>query len=171
MIVRHSRRAWIGLGLVIAGIVWLGPLMADQLTFFGDRRQEADAAAARSLIGWPALLVAAGAGATAASGRSLHGVVAALPLVAMVLAWTAPATLYQLLAYGITAPIAVGSVLASVVPLAGSAPRPLVMAGLVGVVGLAILATPFLAGLAVLAFLAWTGLSRMGTGVPGLHRR
>jgi len=160
MLVRHSRRTWIGFGLVIAGIAWLGPLMMDQLTFFGDRDQESDAAAARSLMGWPTLLVATGAGATALSGRTLHGVVAALPLVAVVLAWTTPAALYQLLAYGITAPIAVGSVLASAVPLARPAPRPVVRAGLIAVAGIAILAAPVVAGMAVLALLSWSGLSR-----------
>jgi hypothetical protein len=32
---------------VLVGITWLAPLMFDQLTFFGDREQEADAEGAR----------------------------------------------------------------------------------------------------------------------------
>jgi hypothetical protein len=171
MPVRHSLSAWTGLVLVLVGIAWLGPLMLDQMTFFGDRGQEADAAAARSLMGWPALLVGAGAAATAMSGRILHGAIAATPLIAVALAWATPAALYQLLAYGIASPIAAGSVLASSVPLAVPAPRPLVIAALATLAGLAILATPVLAGLAVLALLAWAGLSRDGTGVVTRDRR
>jgi len=159
MATRHELLAWIGFGLVLGGIVWLGPLMFDQLTFFGDQAQEADAAAARALMPWPAALVAAGAGVIASGGRPLHGAVAALPLVAVALAWATPDALYQLLAYAITAPIAVGAALAVPMPLRGTAPRPLVAMVIVVAAAGAILATPFLAGMAVVAFLTWWGLS------------
>jgi hypothetical protein len=151
---------WAGAALVVSGLAWLGPLMFDQMTFFADREQEADAATARALMGWPALLVAGGAGAIALSGRPLKGAVAGLPLVAVILAWTTPAALYQLLAYGITAPISTGSVLATLRPLHGAAPRPLVLAVIAIAATLAILATPVLGGVAVLTLLTWWQLSR-----------
>ena len=161
---------WAGAALVVSGLAWLGPLMFDQMTFFGDREQEADAAAARAMMGWPALLLAAGAGAIALSGRPLNGAVAGLPLVAVVLAWTTPAALYQLLAYGVTAPISAGSILASLRPLDGATPRPLVLAGIAIAATLAVLATPLLAGLAVLAALTWWQLSSPA-GVRWARRR
>jgi hypothetical protein len=169
MAIRHDVMAWIGFGLILGGVVWLGPLMFDQMTFFGDQAQEADAAAARALMPWPALLVAAGAGLIAMSARPLHGVIAALPLIAVALAWATPEALYQLLAYGIAAPAAAGSALAAILPR-DAAPRPLAMAAVVIVAAGAILATPFLAGLAVLAFLAWWGLSSR-PDEPAGHRR
>jgi hypothetical protein len=163
MAIRHDVMAWIGFGLILGGVAWLGPLMFDQMTFFGDQAQEADAAAALALMPWPTLLVVAGAGVIALADRPLHGAIAALPLVAVALAWATPDALYQLLAYGITAPIAAGSGLAAVLPL-DAAPRPLAVVATVIVAAGAILVTPFLAVLAVLAFLAWWGLS-------GLTRR
>jgi len=159
MAIRHDVLAWMGFGLILAGVVWLGPMMLDQMTFFGDRTQEAAAAAARSLMPWPAVLVAVGAGMVAAGGRPLHGAVAALPLVAVALAWATPDSLYQLVAYGITAPIAAGTALAATLPLE-AAPRPLIVV-LIAIVALgALLTTPLLAGLAIVALLAWWELSR-----------
>lgn len=170
MTTRRDVLVWVGTALVLVGIAWLGPLMFDQLTFFGDQEQEAAAEAARSLMGWPALLLAAGAGAMAVSGRTLHAAVAALPLAAVALAWATPAALYQLLAYGITAPIAVGALLATIAPLGRAAPGPLVLGIIVIAATLAILATPVLAGLAVLAVLTWWQLSSP-VGVRWVHRR
>ena len=169
MAIRHDVMAWIGFGLILGGVVWLGPLMFDQMTFFGDQAQEADAAAARALMPWPALLMVAGAGLIAMSGRPLHGAIAALPLIAVALAWATPEALYQLLAYGIAAPAAAGSALAAILPR-DAAPRPLAMAAIVIIAAGGILATPFLAGLAALAFLAWWGLSSR-PDEPAGHRR
>ena len=158
---RRAVLAWIGFALVLAGVAWLGPLMADQMTFFGDREQVADAAAARALMPWPALLVAAGAAMLATWHRSLHAVGAALPLVAVALALVMPDTLLQLIAYFITAPIAVGSALAAALPLGAATRRPAIVAVIVVVAGVAILAAaaPVPGGLLVLASLAWWGLS------------
>lgn len=159
MPIRHDVLASMGFGLILAGVVWLGPLMLDQMTFFGDRTQEAEAAAARSLMPWPAVQVAIGAGIVATARRPLHGAVAALPLVAVALAWATPDALYQLVAYGITAPIAAGTALAATLPLE-TAPRPLIVV-LIAIVALAaLLATPMLGGLAIVTLLAWWELSR-----------
>ena len=143
-----------------AGIVWLGPLMVDQFVLFADRDQGADAAAARAAMPFPAMLVAIGAAVLVARGRPVQGAVAALPLVAVLLAWTTPEALYQLLAYGMAAPAAIGALLAAMIPLHGRATSPwtLVAIGIVGV--LAIAATPFLAGVVALAAVAWWALSR-----------
>jgi hypothetical protein len=170
MTARRDVLVWVGAALVLIGIAWLGPLMFDQLTFFGDQEQEADAEAARSLMWLPALLLAAGAGALAMSGRMLHAAIAALPLAAVALAWTTPDALYQLLAYGITAPIVIGALLATMVPLGHAAPGPLVLGVIVIATALAILATPVLGGLAVLTLLTWWQLSGPA-GVRWGHRR
>jgi hypothetical protein len=159
MAIRHDVLAWTGFGLVLGGVVWLGPLMLDQMTFFGDRNQEAAASAARSLMPWPTMLVAAGAVIVAIGGRPLHGAVAALPLVAVALAWAAPDALYQLVAFGITAPIAAGTALAATLPLE-AAPRPVIVVPIAIVALAALLATPLLAGLAIVTLLAWWELSR-----------
>ncbi len=160
MSVRGDAAAWVGAGLAVAGIAWLGPLMVDQMTFFGDRDQEADAAAARALMPLPAALLAAGAALITSRGQPLSGAMAALPLVSVALAWATPAALYQLLACGLSAPFAVGSVLATTVPLGGGAPRPVLLALAVAAAAAAIIATPVLAGLAVLTLVAWRLLSR-----------
>jgi len=159
MAIRHEVMAWVGLVLILGGVAWLGPLMFDQMTFFGDRAQEADAAAARSLMPWPAVLVAVGAGFVAAGGRPLHGAVAGMPLVGVGLAWATPDALYQLVAYGITAPIAAGTALAATLPLEG-APRPPVVALITLVAIGALLVAPLLAGVAIVTCIAWWELSR-----------
>jgi hypothetical protein len=160
MTARRDVLVWVGAALVLVGITWLAPLMFDQLTFFGDQEQEVDAEAARSLMGWPALLLAAGAGSIAMSGRMLHAAVAALT----------PDALYQLLAYGITAPIVIGALLAAITPLGHAAPRPLVLGVIVIAAALAILATPVLGGVAVLTLLTWWQLSSPAGVRWGLRR-
>jgi hypothetical protein len=153
-------------GIAAAGIVWLGPLMVDQFVLFADRDQAADAAAARAVMPYPAVLVALGAALLAARRRLVQGAVAALPLVAVLLAWTTPEALYQLLAYGVAAPAAIGALLAATIPLHGRAGSPwtLVAIGIVGVVAIA--GTPFLAGVIALAAVAWWAMSRHAQDRP-----
>jgi hypothetical protein len=43
--IRDDVMAWIGFGLILGGVVWLGPLMFDQMRFFGDRAQRGRIAA------------------------------------------------------------------------------------------------------------------------------
>lgn len=144
----------------LAGIAWLAPLMLDQLVFFADRDQTAAAEAARASMPWPAMLVAAGAIAIAARGQLLPGAVAALPLVAVLLAWTTPGAAYQLLAYGLAAPTAIGALLAAVTPLHGTPARPWVAVAIGALGAIAILASGFIGGVVALGALAWWGLSR-----------
>lgn len=159
MTVRHDLRAWAGLGLALVGVLWLAPLMMDQVTFFGDRDQEADAEAARSLMPTPALLLAAGATLLGVLRGPVLGAAVALPLGAVALAWLAPEALYQLLAYGFTAPIAVGAGLAACIPLNDAGRRPLVIVAIAVIATGFIVATPFLALLASLGLATWWRLS------------
>lgn len=101
----------------IGAVIWLAPLMAEQIIFFGDREQTRVAEASR----WTMLPVAGVlVGCAAVLGRQVgprHGVLAALPaLIAVPLAWIAPGPAYQVLAYGATAPWALGVLLVAAVP-------------------------------------------------------
>ena len=96
----------------IVAVVWLAPLMSDQLVFFGDREQARQAEASRqAMLPAAALLLVAAAGLLA-SDVTLHALLAALPaIVAVPLQLVAPDDAYGLLAYVITAPIALGALL------------------------------------------------------------
>ena len=156
---RRDWLAWTGLGLALAGIVWLAPLMLDQLVFFGDREQLSEAESARALMAVPAVLIA---GCAVLLGRRvgpLVGGAVALPLVAVALAWIIPEALYQLLVYGITAPIAFGAVLAGCLPLDDAARRPLGVAAIAVIVIGSIAATPFIALLGGVTLATWWSLS------------
>lgn len=157
----------------IAGLAWLAPLMFDQLVFFGDQEQTAQAAAARTLmLPAAALLVVASAGIRL-RGLSVHALLAILPaLVAVPLALVAPGPAYQLLAYAVTAPLSLGALLSAAVPPPRKAPTPWLIIGAVFVTVVALLAESFLAPLVLVAFVVWW---RLPTGtaetVAELHRR
>ena len=149
----------VGAVVGVAGVAWLAPLMFEQLTFFGDREQEAAAAAARAIMPGPAALVVAGA-VLVGLRRPIQGLVAIMPLVAIWLALAMPDALYQLLAYGAVAPLAIGSFLAAAVPLPEMLPRPAII-GVALLIGAGVLvATPFLAVAAALLVGTWWALSR-----------
>ena len=174
MTVRHDAVTWVGVGLALVGIVWLAPLMVDQLTFFGDRDQIADAEAASAIMPLPGLLIAAGATLLAARVAILIGGLVALPILAVVLAWMAPDALYQLLAYALTGPISVGALLAACLSLDRAATPPLAIAAIAVMVGGAIVATPFLGLIAGVTLATWWGLSnasRHGPPVSALDSR
>src|SRR5688500_18662345 len=101
----------------IVGVVWLAPLMSDQLVFFGDREQTRQAAASRqAMLPAAALLLVAAAGLLSQRLR-LHAPLAALPaIVAVPLQSVAPDDAYGLLAYVMTAPIALGALLSAAAP-------------------------------------------------------
>lgn len=101
----------------IGAVIWLAPLMTDQIVFFADREQTLVAEASRwTMLPVSGVLVAC----AAVLGRQVglwHGVLAALPaLIAVPLAWIAPGPAYQVLAYGATAPWALGALLIAAVP-------------------------------------------------------
>jgi hypothetical protein len=88
--------------------------------------------------------------------RPWHGLLVALPvLVAVPLALLAPGAAYQLLAYGITAPMSLGALLSAVLPLPRVLPMAIQLAGLGIIVLMGIVATPFIATIALAAVLVW----------------
>jgi hypothetical protein len=143
---------------VLGGValIWMAPLMVDQFVLFGDREQSRQAADSRQAMAPAAAMLLAGALAVLARGHPWHALFAALPaLVAVPLAWLVPEALYQLLAYAISAPAAMGALLASAFPLPHRLPARVVAASLVVLVLVAVVATPFIALLAGVAGLAW----------------
>ncbi|HSK92991.1 MAG TPA: hypothetical protein VLA76_02905 [Candidatus Angelobacter sp.] len=148
----------------IGGVAWLAPLMLDQFVLFGDQEQTSVAQASRNLMVWPTLLIVAGAAALAAAGRGRSAAIAVSPLIAVGFAIAMPQMVWQLLAYGVTAPISIGGMLAAVVPMRGRLATPSVLIGLLLVGFAAALATAFLAALAVIGVVAWWLVSRAGIG-------
>lgn len=161
MTVRRDLPTWIGALLAGAGLVWLGPLMADQFVLFADQGQAAAAAAARRVMLWPSLLVAGGAVAVAVRGRPIHGAIAALPVVAVVAALVMHDTALSFLGYAFSAPVAVGSVLAAAVPLARHRIRPIALLAGAAVLALLVVIANVVVLLACIAALAWITLSEL----------
>jgi hypothetical protein len=156
----------------IAGLVWLGPLMFDQLVFFADREQTRQAAASRTfMLPAAALLVVASAG-IGVRGLPLHALLASLPaLVAVPLALLAPGPAYQLLAYVITAPVSLGALQSAAVSLRAVPTRWLII-GVAIATALALIAESFLALMVPVATVVWWRL-QAGTAetVTAPHRR
>jgi hypothetical protein len=152
--------------LGVIGVVWLAPLMLDQFVLFADQEQTAIASQSRRLMIWPTLFVVGAALVIAVAGRGWPATIAALPLVAVGLAHVSPQMLWQLLAYGVTAPLSIGAMLAAVAPIRGrlSAPPMLFVLLLAGLA--AALTTAFLAALVVIGLVAWWLLSRTVSGPP-----
>lgn len=145
----------------IAAIVYLGPLMLDQLVLFSDQEQTRDAAVARDAMALPAGALLIASVAVLLRTTWLHGVLAALPaIVAVPLAWLAPDALFQLLAYGLTAPIAVGALLSAGAPLPRRLPQLVQLGAGAGLLALAVLGTPFVAVMTLVAGLLWWRLPR-----------
>ena len=145
------------------GLVWLAPLMLDQLVFFGDQEQTRQAEASREAMLPAAGLVAAAAAGLVIRGRRWHALLVAVPvLVAVPLALAMPDAAYQLLAYGILAPAGLGALLSAAFPLPRSVPIAiqLVGLGLIAIVG--VVGTPFTAIVAVIALAVWWRLPRAG---------
>ena len=146
----------VAFALGIVGLVWLAPLMLDQLVFFSDQEQTRQAAAARrAMLPAALLLVAATAGLVVRQLR-WHAVLVALPaLVAVPLAFAAPGAAYQLLAYAITAPMSLGALLSAVFPVPRAVPALIQLAGLGMLAVMGVVATPFIAVVALVAILVW----------------
>ena len=126
------------------GVIWLAPLMVDQLVLFGDQEQTRIAAASRGVMLLPTALVIIGAIGTGSRVTGMHGVLAALPaMVAVPLALLLPERLLQLLAYAVTAPISLGALLSAAAPPPKNVRLPVVLVGVVLLVALTVLASPF----------------------------
>jgi hypothetical protein len=142
--------------LGVAVLIWLAPLMFDQLVFFADQEQTRRAAVSRQAMLPAAALLIAAAAALAVRQRPWHALVVALPaLVAVPLALLAPGAAYQLLAYGITAPMSLGALLSAVLPLPRVLPMALQLAALGIVALMGIVATPFIAIMTLVAIVVW----------------
>jgi hypothetical protein len=155
----------------IVGVVWLAPLMSDQLVFFGDREQTRQADASRqAMLPAAALLLVAAAGLLS-QRLHLHALLAALPaIVAVPLQSVAPDDAYGLLAYVMTAPIALGALLSAAAPPPRSVPVPIWFVAAVLVVGLTVLASPFTL-LVLVGVIVWWRLPEEGLAVAPAHRR
>jgi len=142
--------------LGFAGVIWLAPLMVDQLVFFGDQEQNRQAAVARELMVPAAAMILAGSAILAVRRRPWHALFAALPaLVAVPLALLAPGAAYQLLAYGISAPFSFGALLSAAIPLPRALPMPILTIGALILLAFAVLTSPFLGLLVLLAAVIW----------------
>jgi hypothetical protein len=149
--------------------------MFDQLVFFSDQEQTLRAQASRgAMMPAAAILIVAAVG-LAVRQRLWHALLVALPaLVAVPLAFLAPGSAYQLLAYGLTAPMSVGALLSGVLPLPRVIPIAIQVVGLGMLALMGIVATPFIAILALAAFLVWWRLPvprRFATRHPRSHVR
>ena len=155
----------------IAAVLWLGPLMANQLVFFGDQDQTRQAAASRqAMLPVAALLIVAAAGLLARR-RPLHAFLAAVPaLVAVPLSLAAPDEVYGLVGYVIAGPISLGALLSAASPPPRSVPVPILLVAAALVIGLTVLGSPL--GLIVLVgVIVWWRLPIEGPAVARVHRR
>jgi hypothetical protein len=142
--------------LGVAGVLWLGPLMFDQLVFFADQDQTLRARASRqAMIPATAVLLVAAAG-VAVRQHPWHALVVALPaIVAVPLAVLVPSAAYQLLAYGITAPMSLGALLWTALPVPRGLPLAVQLVGLCLLALMGIVASPVVAIIALVAVLVW----------------
>ena len=155
---RQQLDAPIAVGSILGavGLIWLAPLMFDQLVFFGDQDQTRQAAASREAMFPAAALLFVAAGVLTVRQHPWHALVVALPaLVAVPLALLAPGAAYQLLAYGITAPMSLGALLSATVPLPRGLPMAIQLAGLGMLAVMGIVSSPFIAIMALVAIIIW----------------
>lgn len=145
---------------VVVAVFWLGPLMLDQLVLFGDRQQTESAAAARTLMPIPAMILAAGSLGIGMRGLIPHAFVAAIPLAAVALALAAPDTAFSIAAYGFSAPPAIGAALAAVLPIRGRAAGLALLLAIGAGVAMLLLIESIMGLLVTLAVIAWLSLSR-----------
>ncbi|MGH2385503.1 MAG: hypothetical protein ACRDGB_10720 [Candidatus Limnocylindria bacterium] len=142
--------------LGFAGVSWLAPLMFDQVVFFGDQEQNRQAAAAREAMLPAAALLLVASGILVVRWRPWHALFTALPaLVAVPLALLVPGAAYQLLAYGISAPFALGALVSAAVPLPRQLPTPILTIGVLILLAFAVVTTPFIGLLVIIAAVAW----------------
>jgi hypothetical protein len=103
----------------LAGLMWLGVLLLDQLVFFADAEQTRDAATARTLMLPAAGVAIAGAAVIGMRMTWVHAAAMAIPaLVCVALTWPFPGAAYGLAAFPLTAPFAIAAATAVLVPAA-----------------------------------------------------
>jgi hypothetical protein len=151
---------WAGALAAPIGIAWLAPLMLDQLVLFGDRQQLERAAAARTLMPAPAVVLIVGATMIGVGRPPVHAAAVALPLVAVMLALIRPDAALSSVAYGNTAPVAVGALLATTLPARGRVGTPAILLAIIGLAATIFVMGSLLAVLGTGTVLAWWALSR-----------
>ena len=93
-------------------------------------------------------------------------------LVAVPLALLAPGTAFQLVAYGVTAPMSLGALLSAAVPIPRQVPTPWLLVGAAAMLALAVLAASFVALLVLVAVVVWWRLpARTAGSVARPNRR
>jgi hypothetical protein len=153
----------------IVAVVWLAPLMSDQLVLFGDQEQTRQAAASRQAMLPAAALLLLAAGLLTQRLR-LHALLTALPaLVAVPVALLAPENLYQLLAYAVLGPISLGALLSAAIPPPRSVRVPVIVLVAVLLLALTILASP-LTIMVLVALIVWWRLPQEDLAIPGVSR-
>lgn len=151
----------------IVAVVWLAPLMSDQLVLFGDDDQTRQAAASREAMLPAAALLLLAAGLLT-QRLPLHALLAALPaLVAVPLALLTPDGLYQLLAYAAVGPIALGALLSAAIPPPRSVRVPVIVLVAVLLLALTVLASPFTI-MVLLTLVVWWRLPEEDLARPGV---
>lgn len=146
----------------MAGLIWMGPLMVDQFVLFADQEQTRRAAESRVLMLPAAALTLSAAAILLAQGRAWHAALVSSATIAPAVAWLAPDTLYQLVAFLLLAPVATGTLLSTILPLPHDVPL-LVRLIVVGtLLAFGMVASPFMAMMAVLGAAAWWRLSIIG---------
>jgi hypothetical protein len=156
----------------IAAVLWLAPLMGDQLVFFGDQEQTRQAAASRQAMLPAAALLLVAAGGLLSRRRQLRALLAAVPaFVAVPLQLAAPDAAFGLLAYAIAAPISLGALLSAAAPPPRSVRVPALVVGAVLLAGLTVLASPFTI-MVLVALIVWWRLPQEDlASVAPAHRR
>jgi len=158
--------------LGLGGIIWLAPLMFDQLVFFGDQEQTRQAAAAREAMLPAAALLLVASAILVVRKRPWHALFGALPaLVAVPLALLEPGAAYQLLAYGIVAPFALGALLSAAVPLPRWLPTPILTIGTLILLTFTVLTTPVLGLFVLIVAVGWWRLPQPSAAPVGRDDR
>jgi hypothetical protein len=161
------------LGAAVTGIVavlWLAPLMGDQLVFFADQEQTRQAAASRQAMLPAAAVLLVAAAVLLSRRRPLRALLAALPAATAVpLTLATPGAAYGLLAYAIIAPISLGALLSAVAPPPRSVRVPVLVVVAVLVIGLTVLASPFTV-MVLVALIVWWRLPEEDFAVRGSRR-
>lgn len=135
--------------------------MADQFVLFGDQDQLRRAAESRAAMPPVAAGLIASAAVFMVRAGPFPAILAGLPaLTAVPAAFLAPQAAYQILAYMLTAPVAVGAMLAATFALPRTLPIAGLAAGVLFVAVLGIIATPIIAAALLLVGVIWWYLSR-----------
>lgn len=146
----------------MAGLIWMGPLMVDQFVLFADQEQTRRAAESRALMLPAAALTLLAAAILLAHGRAWHAALVAASVIAPAVAWLAPDTLYQLVAFVLLAPLAAGALLSTILPLPHDVSLLVRLVAVGTVLAFGMVASPFVAMMTLLGAAAWWRFSIVG---------